>query len=66
MLHLILMLYTMQILMKRILNLKLVVMSESQNIKTFLLKYIAKIGQKKFLSLAKLKIQFHQLMLLVI
>ena len=51
--------------MKRILNLKLVIVSEYQNTKTFLLKDILKIGQKKFLSLEKLKIQFHGLMLLV-
>ena len=36
------------------------------NIKTFLLKNILLIGQKKFLYLAKLKIQFHGLMLFVI
>ena len=36
-----------------------------QNTKTFLLKDTLKIGQKKFLSLAKLKIQFRGLMLLV-
>ena len=35
-----------------------------QNIIKFLLKYILKIGQKKFLSLAKLKAQFRGLMLL--
>ena len=34
--------------------------------KTFLLKDILQIGQKEFLLLAKLKIQFHRLMLLVI
>ena len=47
----------MRILMKKILNLKLVIMSEYQNTKTFLLKDTRKIGQEKFLSLAKLKIQ---------
>ena len=41
-------------------------MLEFQNIKTFLLKNILKIGQKKFLLLIKLKIQFLGLMLLVI
>ena len=33
-------------------------MLEFQNIKTFLLKYILQIGQKKFLLLIKLKTQF--------
>ena len=51
---------------KKILNLKLVTMLEFQNIKTFLLKDILQIGQKKFLLLIKLKIQFLGLMLLVI
>ena len=37
-----------------------------QNTKTFLLKHILKIGQKKFLSLVKLKAQFCRLMLLAI
>ena len=50
---------------KKILNLKLVIMLEFQNIKTFLLKDTLKIGQKKFLLLVKLKIQFRGLMLLV-
>ena len=49
---------------KKILNLKLVTMLEFQNIKTFLLKDILQIGQKKFLLLVKLKIQFLGLMLL--
>ena len=40
-------------------------MPEYQNTKTFLLKDIPKIDQKKFLSLATLKIHFHGLMLLV-
>ena len=40
-------------------------MLEFQNIKTFLLKDTLQIGQKKFLLLAKLKIQFLGLMLLV-
>ena len=52
--------------MKKILNSKFVIVPEYQNTKTFLLKDIHKTGQKKFLSLAKLKIQFHGLMLLVI
>ena len=51
---------------KKILNLKLVTMLEFQNIKTILLKDILQIGQKKFLFLIKLKIQFLGLMLLVI
>ena len=51
---------------KKILNLKLVIMLEFQNIKTFLLKDILQIGQKKFLLLIKLKIQFLGLMLLMI
>ena len=44
---------------------KLVIMLRFQNTKTFLLKDTLKIGQKKFLLLAKLKIQFLGLMLLV-
>ena len=39
---------TIKISMEKIRNLKLVIMSESQNTKTFLLKDILKIGQKKF------------------
>ena len=50
---------------KKILNSKLVIMLEFQNTKTFLLKDTLKIGQKKFLLLVKLKIQFLGLMLLV-
>ena len=50
---------------KKILNLKLVIMLEFQNIKTFLLKNILQIGQKKFLFLVKLKMQFRGIMLLV-
>ena len=65
-LHLILMLNTLKILTKKILNWKLVIVSEYQNTKTFLLKDILKIGQKKFLLLVKLKIQFHGHMLLMI
>ena len=51
---------------KKILNLKFVAMLEVQNIKTFSLKDILQIGQKTFLLLIKLKIQFLGLMLLVI
>ena len=59
-LHLIIMLNSM----KKILNLKLKIGSKYQNTKIFLLKYILKISQKKNLSLAKLKMQFHGLNLL--
>ena len=48
MLHPIVMLNTMKILTKTIPNLKLVIVSEYQNTKTFLLKDTLKIGQKKF------------------
>ena len=51
---------------KKILYLKLVIMLEFQNIKTFLLKDTIQIGQKKFLLLVNLKIQFLGLMLLMI
>ena len=51
---------------KKILNLKLVIMLEFENIKTFLLKDVLQIDQNKFLLLIKLKIQFLGLMLLVI
>ena len=50
---------------EKILNLKLVIVLEFQNIKTFLLKGILKIAQKKFLLLVNLIIQFRGLMLLV-
>ena len=50
---------------KKVLNLNLVIMLEFQNMKTFLLKDILQIGQKKFLLLIKLKIQFLGLMLLM-
>ena len=53
-----LMLNTMKIQIKKILNLNLVTMLEFQNLKTFLLKNILQIGQKNFLLLMKLKIQF--------
>ena len=65
-LRMIIMLNTMKILIKMILNLKLVTMLEFQNIKTFLIKDTLQIGQKKFLLLIKLKIQFLGLTLLVI
>ena len=45
--------------MIKILNLKLVIMTEFQNTKIFLLKDTHQIGLKKFLLLVKLKIQFH-------
>ena len=59
MLNLILIVNTMLILMKKILNFKLVIMLEFQRTKTFLLKDTLQIGKKKFLKSAKLKIQFH-------
>ena len=65
MLHLILMLNTVKNQTKKILNLKLVIVSEYQNIKTFLLKDTLKISQKIFLLLAKLKALYRPLMLLV-
>ena len=54
-LRVIVMLNTMKIKMKKILNLNLVTMLEFQNIKVFLLKDIHQIDQKKFLLLVKLK-----------
>ena len=57
-LHLILMLNAVKILMKKILNSKLVIMLGFQNTKTFFLKYTLQIGQKKFLLLVKTTIQF--------
>ena len=54
----ILVLNTVKILIKTSQNLKLVIMPEYQNTKTFLLKNTLKIGQKRFLSLPKLRIQF--------
>ena len=65
MLRMILLLNIMKNQIKKILNLKLVTMLEFLNIKTFLLKDTLQIGQKKFLLLIKLKIQFLGLMLLV-
>ena len=53
------MLNKMKILMKNILNLKLMIVPEYQNTKTFLLKDTHKISQKEFLSLPKLMTQFH-------
>ena len=50
---------------KKILYKKLAIMLEFQNTKTFLLKDMLQIGQKKFLLLVKSKIQFFGLMLLV-
>ena len=52
-------------LKKKILNLKLVVILKFENIKTFLLRDMLQIGQKKFLLLVRLKIKFLGLMLLV-
>ena len=54
-LRVIVMLNTMKIKMKKILDLNLVTMLEFQNIKVFLLKDIHQIDQKKFLLLVKLK-----------
>ena len=45
---------------------KLAIMLEFLNTKIFLLKDIYQIGLKKFLLLVKLKIQFHEHMLLII
>ena len=59
------MLSKMKNLIKKILNLKLVIVSEYQNTNRFLLKDTPEFGQKKILSLAKLKMQLHSLMLLV-
>ena len=64
-LHLILTPNTMKIQIKKIINLKLEIMLQFQNIKTFLLKDTLLIDQKKLLLLVKLKIQFVGLMLLV-
>ena len=59
------MLNTIKILIKPSPNLKLVIVSGFQNIKTFLLKDTLNIGQKKFFLLVKLRIQFRGFMLLV-
>ena len=53
-------------LMMNILNLKLGILLELQNVKTFLQKAIFQIGLKTFLLLQKLKILFRGHMLLVI
>ena len=53
-------------LMIKILNLKLVILLEYQNIKKFLQKAMFQIGPKKFLLIQKLKILFRGHMLLVI
>ena len=53
-------------IIKKVLNSKLVIMLEYQNIKTFLQKAMLQIGLKKFLSLKKLKILCHGHMLLMI
>ena len=44
--------------MKKVLDSKVVIMLRSQNTKAFLIKDTRKTGQKKFLTLVKLKIQF--------
>ena len=56
------MLNKIKIQIKKIVSLKMVIMLEFQNTKTFLLKKILQIGQKKFLLLVKSKIQFRGLM----
>ena len=58
MLQMILMLNTIKIKIKKILNLKLAIMLEFQNTKISLLKDTLKIDQEDFLLLVKLKIQF--------
>ena len=50
----------------KILNFKLVILVEYQNVKTFLLKALFQIGLKMFLLLKKLKALFRRHMLLVI
>ena len=57
----ILMMNTMKILTKKILNLKLVTMLEFQNTKTYLLKDTLQIGRKKLFLLIKLKTHFLEL-----
>ena len=66
MLLMILLLNTMKNQIKKILNLKLVIVLEFLSTKIFLLKDMLLIGQKKLLLLIKLKIQFLRLMLLMI
>ena len=58
MLQMILMLNTIKIKIKKILNLKLAIMLEFQNTKISLLKDTLQIDQEVFLLLVKLKIQF--------
>ena len=58
MLQMILMLNTIKIKIKKILNLKLAIMLEFQNTKISLLKDTLQIDQEDFLLLVKLKIQF--------
>ena len=55
----------MKIQMKKILNAKLVIMPKFQNTKTLFLRDTLQIGHNKFLLLAKLKMQFRGLILLV-
>ena len=62
--HMTAVLNTMLILVKKNLNLKLVITFEFQGIKTFLLDDMLQFCRKQFL-LAKLKIQFHELGLLI-
>ena len=64
-LHLILMLNTTKIQMKKILNMKLVITLEFHNKKTFLQKDTFQIDQRKFLLLVKLKTRFLVIMQLV-
>ena len=52
--------------LEHVLNLKLVILLEYQNIKTFLQKAMFQIDLKKFLLLQKLKTLFREHMLLVI
>ena len=66
MLQMILLLNTMKNQIKKILNLKLVIVLEFLSTKMFLLKDMLLIGQKKRLLLIKLKIEFLRLMLLMI
>ena len=58
MLHLILMLNAMKILMKKILNSKLVIILGFQNTKHFAKGYTQNWSEEVFISLVKLKIQF--------
>ena len=62
--HMTAVLNTMLILVKKNLNLKLVITFEFQGIKTFLLDDMLQFCRKQFL-LAKLKIQFYELGLLI-